>query len=169
MNEREERSGPWLVIGVGNRDRGDDGVGPEVCARLRARYGDERAPLRTFTCEGSIVDLAFHWRPDDYVAIVDAMAPGAAAGRTVTADVTDQPLSPPGAVSTHDVDVSVAIELARAIGHMPARLVLIGVEAGRVDWGTPLSEAVDAAADLVVDQLAELVGAPRQPAATVRS
>ena len=164
-----------IVIGVGNRDRGDDAAGPLVCDRLRARLGPTAA-IRTFVCEGSILDLALHWEHDDHVIIVDAAQPGAEPGRIITIDACDDPLSTPGALSTHEIDVSVAIELARAIGRMPARLLLIGIEAEAVGWRAPPSAAVDAAIDTVVDLDSDLVAeqtvgptASGHPAANVAS
>jgi hydrogenase maturation protease len=159
-----------IVVGVGNRDRGDDAVGPIVCDRLRAQLGVTTA-IRTFTCEGSILDLALHWDHDDRVVIVDAMQPGTTPGRIVTFDATAGPLPTPGAVSTHEIDVSVAIELARAIGRMPAQLFLVGVEAAQTEWGTPLSAEVEAVIGVVVDLVDDLIGriAPGQPAANVAS
>lgn len=145
-----------IVIGVGNRDRGDDAAGPIVCDRLRARQGSNAA-LRVVACEGSILDLGLHWEPDDHVVIVDAMQPGTAPGRVVTVDATLEPLPMPGAVSTHEIDVSAAIELARAIGRMPTELLLVGIEAAQTEWGTPPSPAVDAAIDTVVDHLAGIM------------
>ena len=157
--------GDWLVIGVGNRDRGDDAIGPYVCELLRARFDGQ---LRSVVCEGSIIDLALHWGPGDRVVVVDAMPPGSAPGRTVTIDVTADGMSVPAAVSTHDVDVSVAIELARALGRMPSELVVVGIEAGQVDWCAPLSAAVVDAAAATVEQLVERLVAD-QPAANVAS
>jgi hydrogenase maturation protease len=146
-----------IVIGVGNRDRGDDAAGPLVCDRLRARL-DPATTVRTFVCEGSIIDLALHWDHDDDVIIVDAMQPGAEPGRVVSFDATADPLPTPRSVSTHEIDVSVAIELARAIGRMPGRLLLIGIEVAHTDWATPpstpVASAVDAVVDLVIEQLA---------------
>ena len=143
-----------IVIGVGNRDRGDDAAGPLVCDRLRARPGAS-ASLRMFVCEGSILDLALHWDRGDHVVIVDAMQPGDEPGRIVTVDATVEPLPMPVALSTHEIDVSAAIELARAIGRMPAQLLLIGDEAAQTEWRTPPSPLVDAAIDAVVATLAE--------------
>jgi hydrogenase maturation protease len=147
-----------IVIGVGNRDRGDDAAGPLVCDRLRARLGPATT-VRTFVCEGSIIDLALHWDHDDDVIIVDAMAPGCEPGRVVSVDATTDPLPTPRAVSTHEIDVSVAIELARAIGRMPGRLLLIGIEVAQADWAAPPSAAVDAAVDEVVDLVLEQLAA----------
>jgi hydrogenase maturation protease len=147
-----------IVIGVGNRDRGDDAAGPLVCDRLRARL-DPATTVRTFVCEGSIIDLALHWDHDDDVIIVDAMQPGAEPGRVVSFDVTSDPLPLPRSVSTHEIDVSVAIELARAIGRMPGRLLLIGIEVAQTDWATPPSTPVDSAVDAVVDLVIEQLAA----------
>ena len=107
-------------------------------------------------CEGSILDLALHWGPGDRVVVVDAMPAGSRPGRIVSIDV-DRPttLSTPAAVSTHEIDVSVAIELARAIGRMPARLVVVGIEAAQTKWCAALSPAVAAAAETAVDQLVD--------------
>jgi hydrogenase maturation protease len=162
-----------IVIGVGNRDRGDDAAGPIVCDRLRERTSvtSESAAIRTLVCEGSILDLALHWEPDDHVIIVDAMAPGTEPGRIVTFDATVDPLPTPGSVSTHDIDVSVAVELARAIGRMPAQLEVIGIEAAQTEWRTPPSRSVDEAIDAVVELVIERIAQRAQghPAANVAS
>jgi hydrogenase maturation protease len=149
-----------IIIGVGNRDRGDDAAGPLVCDRLQARPGTTTA--RTFVCEGSILDLALHWDHDDHVIIVDAMQTGTEPGRIATWDATTEPMATPGAMSTHEIDVSVAVELARAIGRMPAQLVVIGIEAAQTEWGSRPSAPVDAAIDAVVD-LVELMVARAEP------
>jgi hydrogenase maturation protease len=162
---------PGIVIGVGNRDRGDDAAGPMVCDRLQARLGSI-TPVRTFVCEGSILDLALHWEHDDHVIVIDAVQPGAEPGRIVVLDASTDPLPTPGAVSTHEIDVSVAIELARAIGRMPAQLLVIGIEAAQTEWGTEPSAPVEVAIERAVDLIVDLVVAQTaqgQPAANVAS
>jgi len=53
--------------------------------------------------------------------------------------------------------VAEAVELARALGRLPRRLTLVGVEAQAVDLGAPLSapvrDSVDDAVDAVVAAL----------------
>lgn len=137
-----------LVVGVGNRDRGDDAVGPEVCDRLAAL---ELPFLETVVMEAGGVDLSSTWQRDDDVTIVDAARPSGRPGRITQVDALRDRWSPPSAVSTHTVDVAASIELARAIGELPARLTLIGIEGRRFDFGTPLSPPVRAAADRVVE------------------
>ena len=67
-----------------------------------------------------------------------------------------------GRGGTHAFGLASAVELARALHRLPARVVLVGVEAGSFDHGEPLSPAVAAAVPQVVDHvLAILRGALR--------
>ena len=78
---------------------------------------------------------------------------------------------PDGSTRAFDHPVT-GSELARAIGRMPSRLLLIGIEAEQTEWCTPPSPAVEAAIDSVVDLVGELVAgrvAPGHPAANVVS
>jgi hydrogenase maturation protease len=136
-----------VLIGVGNRDRGDDGVGPIVCDLLRE---DQVDGVHIIVFEGAMVDLALHWEPSDHVVIVDASAPNGRPGRIVERDVVASPVAAPGAVSTHAIDVTAAIELARTLDRLPASLTLIGIEVAACDHGAPLSAAVSHAAGRVV-------------------
>lgn len=137
-----------VVIGVGNRDRGDDAVGPFVCDRLHELAVEGVEPV---VAELGGVDLATCWRSDDAVTIVDASRPVDRPGRIVEVDALRERWTPPAAISTHATDVATAIELARVIGAMPASLTVIGIEGGRFDVGAPLSTQVEAAAHAVVD------------------
>lgn len=137
---------PLLVIGVGNRDRGDDAVGPVVCDLLDA---SGVAGVRTRVLEGAVVDLPMHWQADDRVVVVDAVAPSGDAGRVVAVDAGSHRLVSPGTVSTHTVDVGAAIEIARALGRMPAALTIVGIEGAVFEFGTGLSAPVAAAAERV--------------------
>jgi hydrogenase maturation protease len=67
-----------------------------------------------------------------------------AAGTVLTIDVTETPLPYDGWATggTHALGLAAAVELSRALGGMPQRLVVIGVE---VDWlsaGSELSAPV---------------------------
>lgn len=139
-----------LVIGVGNRDRGDDAVGPVVCDLLRA---DPFDGVDTLVFEGSVVDLALHWGPDDRVVIVDAGAPTGKPGRLTDVDPLVDRLMAPGTVSTHTVDVGAAVELARAMGRLPAELTIVGIEGSSFEFGADLTPEVRDAARQVVDRI----------------
>jgi hydrogenase maturation protease len=59
--------------------------------------------------------------------------------------------------STHALGVGQALELGRALGRAPGRVVLLGVEGAAFAMGDPMTPAVEAALDEVVTRaLAEL-------------
>jgi hydrogenase maturation protease len=135
-----------LVIGVGNRDRGDDGIGPAVVDELRRR----RIPLPTIVREGDLADLAVLWRAHPDVLIVDACRTGHPVGTVRRLDPTDAGAGL--AWSTHGIGVADAIELARRLGRLPERLRLVGVEGQRFEIG-PMSDALAVEMAHVVDEI----------------
>ncbi len=136
-----------VLIGIGNRDRGDDAVGPVVCDLMIER---SLPGLDTIVLEGSVLDLPIRWSADDRVVIVDAAAPAGEPGSITRIDGLATRLVAPGAVSTHAIDVGAAIELARALDRLPIELTIIGVEGETFEFGAPLTPAVQRAAGRVV-------------------
>jgi hydrogenase maturation protease len=139
-----------LVIGVGNRDRGDDAVGPVVCD-LVAAAGPPGVDTLVF--EGSVLDISMHWGPDDRVVIVDAAAPAGRPGRVTEVDALAHRLVAPSTASTHTVDVGAAVELARVLGRMPAELTIVGVEGASFEFGDVLDPTVLRAARRVTARI----------------
>lgn len=135
-----------VLIGVGNRDRGDDAVGPVVCDLVRER---SLQGVETIVLEGSVLDLPIRWSATDRVVIVDAAAPAGDPGRITRVDGLTTRLVAPGAMSTHSIDVGAAIELARALDRLPAELTIIGIEGEAFEFGAPLTPAVQHAAGRV--------------------
>ncbi len=144
-----------LVIGVGNRDRGDDAVGPVVCDLLGTMTA---AGVETLVVEGSVLDLPLHWRADDRVVIVDAAAPAGKPGTVTEVDALAQRLVAPSTPSTHAIDVGAAVELARVLGCLPAELRIVGIEGASFGFGDALRPAVARAARQVADDLSRRAG-----------
>jgi hydrogenase maturation protease len=140
-----------MVVGVGNALRGDDGAGLEVARRVRERADADGVLVRELEGEGvGLLDL---WTGARAVVLVDSVRSGDAPGTVHRVDATGGPL-PAGlraSTSTHAVGVAEAIELARALGRLPDRLVVYGIEGGRFDTGAELSPGVAAAIDRVAD------------------
>ena len=147
-----DRSRPRpLLIGVGNRDRGDDAVGPFVVDELRDRHDGHFDYL---VAAGDLSDLALRWRREQSVTIVDAMMSGRQPGTTVEIDCLAHPLEvPTGHLSSHGVGLSDAIELGRSLELLPVALRVLAVEAEQFEHGAPLSSSVAAAAVKLVDRL----------------
>jgi hydrogenase maturation protease len=140
-----------VVIGVGHPYRRDDALGPYVVERLRARGvgGVDLAVSMGETTE--LLDL---WDDADLAIVVDAIrADPAHPGRVHRLSV----LHPPGERSraAHGLDLGEAVELARVLDRLPGRLVLYAVEAAELGYGEGLSPAVAAAADRLVDAIAD--------------
>jgi hydrogenase maturation protease len=140
---------------LGHPDRGDDAVGPLVAERLRA------AGAALLDCNEEPTRLIDAWDGLELVVVVDAVRSGAAPGTVHRVESDVLPLPPDlGLASTHAFSVADALELGRALGRAPRRVVVLGVEGAAFELGDPLSPAVEAAIPQVVEQaLAELRGA----------
>ena len=107
--------------------------------------------IRVLVMEGDCASLLDDWQGADAVIIVDAMASGSGPGTIRRYDAHERPL-PAGLSrsSTHSFGVAEAVELARALGRLPARVVVFGIEGRDFTPGEGLSPDVDAAVDEVV-------------------
>jgi hydrogenase maturation protease len=146
-----------VVIGVGNPDRGDDGVGPQVLARLQERVpGGVRLVCLAGADPAGIMEA---WADAGRVVLVDAMVSGTAPGTITRFDAVAGPL-PAGVrlASTHVLGAETAVEMARALGRLPAHLVVYGVEGQRFTAGSALSPAVAAVLPAAVERILEEVG-----------
>ena len=138
-----------LVVGVGT-ERGDDAAGLLVARGLRAAG----MQARLAELGGDLTGLLELWRPDDRVAVVDAVRTGAAPGSVHILDVTTRPLPASIATaSTHAISLADAVELARALDRLPARIIIYGIEGACWTDGAPPTGAIAAAVDRVVAEL----------------
>jgi len=142
-----------VVIGVGNQYRHDDGVGPAVAQRLR-RGMPAGVAVREESGEGAALMEA--WRDAPLVILIDAVRSGAAPGMIHRFDAQAEPI-PANFFhySTHAFSVAEAIELARMLDKLPARLVVYGVEGKEFAAGEGLSPEVAHAAELVARRVCE--------------
>ena len=134
-----------VVVGVGNPYRGDDGAGPAVAERVRAR---RPAGVEVVTCEQEASRVIDAIEGCDAAVLVDASASGAAPGTIHRFDASDEAV-PARSLrsSTHAFGVGEAVELARALGKLPGVVVVYGVEGQEFAAGEGLSPAVAAAID----------------------
>ena len=142
------------MIGVGNSFRGDDAAGREVARRVRERVPDG---LEVVVCELEPTRLIDAWAEADAALVVDAVASGAEPGTVHRFDASTEALpSREFRSSTHALGIGETIELARAIGKLPARIVVLGVEGETFGSGTELSDAaregVERAVELVLEE-----------------
>ena len=140
-----------LLIGCGNEYRGDDGAGLLV-ARLAQQMGSEHIAVRESGGEGAA--LLDAWEGAETVILIDAVSSGSEAGAIYRVEAHRERLPAEFfGCSTHAFGVAEAIELARALGRLPARLIVYGIEGKSFAAGAGLSPEVSEAARRVADSL----------------
>jgi len=162
-----------VLIGVGNALRHDDAAGLEVVRRLRAQANAARiaarAQIALLEHEGEPLALLDMWEGARAAVLVDAVSSGAEPGTIHRVDASRGPIPARlrSSTSTHAVGLGEAIELARELRRLPARVLLYGVEGARFDAGSGLSRPVQALiaplADAVLGEARELAAAPVPP------
>ena len=151
--------GRIVVIGVGNPFRGDDGAGPEVARLLR-----DRLPrgVEVVEHDGDPAGLLDGWQDARVAYVVDAVCDGGPAGAVhrleIDGDAVEVPASP-RRDSSHALGLGDAVQLARVLGRLPERLVLLGITGDCFVTGAPLGDAVRRAVATVADTLAQEVAA----------
>jgi hydrogenase maturation protease len=119
-------TGRIIVIGVGNALRGDDAAGLAVAEQICAS-APEGVAVRV--CEEEPSRLIDAFGDAEIAFLVDAVSTGAPAGTVHRFDASDAPVpSLELRSSTHALGIGEALELARALGRLPQRTVVYGVE-----------------------------------------
>jgi hydrogenase maturation protease len=141
-----------LVVGVGNPDRGDDAVGLHVARRIAA----SAVPgVSVIEVTGDALALLDRWSGAERVVLVDAAAPISTPGTVHCLDPIAVPLPREIALgSSHAFGLAEAVELARTLGTLPARMTIYAIEASHFTAGAPLTPAVAEAAARVAARIA---------------
>jgi len=144
-----------LLIGVGNADRGDDAAGLVVARRVAAAAPGGVSVTELSGDQSGLLDA---WEGQSEVWVADAVCSGAAPGTVYRFTVSPSTgAAPLGARfsrrGTHALSLADVIELARALGRLPGRLVGYGIEGAAFEPGAPLSAAADAAARAVAREI----------------
>lgn len=151
------------AVCLGSPFRGDDGVGPAVSERLRA------AGAIVLDCADEPTRLLELWDGFDTVVVVDAVRSGAPPGTFHRVDAAGGPLPRDlGLASTHAMGIADALELGRALGRAPRRVVVVGVEGASFEMGEEMSPAVAAALDPLVRAALEELERKEEPCTSGR-
>ncbi len=145
-----------LVAGIGNLFLGDDGFGCAVAAALADVPLPEGVEVEDFGVRG--LDLAYTLGSYDAAILIDAVPLGDAPG-TIALIEPRLDEEEPAAIETHGMDPARVLRLAREIGGLPERVLVVGCQPERVL--PPDSEEVEVelsqAARAAVAGAAELV------------
>jgi hydrogenase maturation protease len=145
-----------LVMGIGNDFRRDDGAGREIARHVRAA-GLPGVVVEEHTRD--VADMLQAWSDFDTVILADAVCSGAPPGTVFRFDAGKGPLPEifGRQVSSHGMGPAEAIELARALGELPGRMIVYGVEGADFGDGTEISAAVIRGVGDVAQELMKFV------------
>jgi hydrogenase maturation protease len=135
---------------------GDDRIGWEVVERLR----EERLPGVEPVVLAEPLRLLEHLDGCGCLVVVDACRSGAEPGTVVRLAWSEARPATHRAESTHGFGVAEVLALAEALGRLPPRVVLLGVEAQVCGPGAGLSPAVRAALPELRRQVLEEICRP---------
>ena len=139
-----------LVIGYGNRLRGDDGVGIEAAERVAELYRDE-PQVRVLVVQQLVPELASDMAEADFVLLLDAEA-GDVAGMITRKEISAEP---DRGSFTHQFTPAALLGAAAALyGRAPAAVCLT-MSAREFDLGEELSATIR-------DRLGEFTGAAQE-------
>lgn len=145
-----------LVIGVGNPDCGDDGIGPMVADLLADLLPPGVTLLRR---SGDMLAMLDDWAGHAGVVLIDAATSMGKPGTWHRIDLLRDTL-PSGLAlaSTHAFGVAQAVALAGALGRIPGQLVVYAVEGIDFIPGAAMDPAVKSAAPVIAQRvLAEVL------------
>jgi hydrogenase maturation protease len=120
-----------LVLGLGNPILSDDSVGPRVARELEGKL-DENVTVTEASLAGlNLMDLLVGY---DRVIIIDAIQTvGGRAGQVYRLDL-EAFKATRHAVSTHDIDLPIALELGEKLGlDLPRKIDILAIEVADTD------------------------------------
>jgi hydrogenase maturation protease len=132
-----------LVLGLGNVLLQDEGVGVRVIERLQAAYA---FPNDVTVLDGGTLglDLLHVLEESDRAVVVDAVKAAKEPGALVRLRNAEIPAFLGPKVSPHQVGLQDLLGLAQLRGHFPGEVILLGVQAERLEPGLDLSPAIAA-------------------------
>ncbi len=137
------------IIGLGNGLRGDDAVGLLAARRLQGLVSDRAEVVEA---ESAGVELLELMEGASVVLFIDAVRSRQVPGTIHRLDASAGPIAPElFPPSTHAIGVGEALELARTLGILPAKVIVYGIEADDTSIGHPLSPEVGQALHEVVE------------------
>jgi len=142
--------GTAVLMGIGNRWRGDDAAGPEVIARLAGRT--EARCIDAGDAPERHLGEAAEGTPDS-ILLMDAVDFGGLPGAVAVFGLEDLPAR---LGTTHDVPLSVLMRYLRAM--TGAEVLLLGIQPETTCFGTRMSAAVDDAVRVVTEMLLAQLG-----------
>lgn len=148
------------IIGCGNLNRNDDGVGVIIAQRLQQYLIVQPHPnVRVFDCGTSGMEVMFQARGSTQLIMLDASSTGSQPGAIFKVPGSELEALPEPSYNLHDFRWDNALAAGRKIfqNDFPTVITVYLIEAANLDFGWELSPAVEHAADFVFEELITVI------------
>jgi hydrogenase maturation protease len=151
-----------IIIGLGNPIMSDDSVGMQVVRRVRDTLGEREDVTFAEASVGGMRLMDFMVGFDRAI-IVDAMVTGLHKPGTVKTFLVTDLITTKNTISSHDTNLSTALEAGRICGlQLPSQVNIFGIEARDVNTCSEVvSEDVGQAVPIVADRIINLLSCGR--------
>ena len=148
-----------ILIGIGQKLRGDDAIGPEVVQAWEWQHPESAKLVQIELSQLPGLELLGLFGDADIAILVDAVQSGGEAG-TVHVTGIDQVISfGAGSGSVHGFGVAETLALGQQVDPdaIPDEVIIIGVEALQMDIGHPISREVQTSIPQAISSIQEIV------------
>lgn len=144
MNLEDLVTGRALIIGIGNRQRGDDGVGPVLVDRLK-KEGFQNV-LDAGSVPENYTKFIIEYSPDTII-LIDALAFGGKPGefKVITTHTLDE-----FGFSTHNASLKLLITYISQF--ISVNFFLLGIQPATIDFKDSLSQELEQTINQLVDK-----------------
>jgi hydrogenase maturation protease len=148
------------IIGCGNLNRSDDGVGVIIVQRLQQYLiKNPHSEVRAYDCGTSGMEVMFQARGSTKLIIIDASSTGSQPGAVYKVPGIELEALPEPSYSLHDFRWDHAIASGRKIFQQdfPEDVTVYLIEAENLGFGWDLTPAVQSAANFVMEEIVSLL------------
>ena len=142
-----------VVVGFGNILLKDDGIGVHVIQNMDSLLGKSARDYRLID-GGTCPDVLLHLPEEmNTLIVVDAVKGGGEPGTIYQFCPDDIEFKGASLTSLHQLGLREGLESMKLLGKYPERVIIIGIEAKKIDWGLQLSPELEKAIPKVIHLL----------------
>lgn len=145
------------IIGCGNPNRGDDGVGVAIAQRLQTYLAQHPIPdVQVFDCGTAGIEVMFRAKGSDRLIIIDASNTGSEPGAVFEVPGAELESLPSPSYNLHDFRWDHALAAGRKIfTEFPKDVIVYLIEAESLDFSLELSPVVQKSSNIVFNKIVE--------------
>lgn len=138
-NETSRENKKILVLGLGNIFCGDDGIGSIIAENLGKDIDEQKIDI----IDGGTIGLGLMYLFEDYtdLIIIDAVDMKASPGEVLVFSLDDLSMfDNEQKISFHQSGLYELLRFAKALGKLPPRIMIFGIQIGETSFENGLSE-----------------------------